>query len=105
LASINSFLHSSLCNAFLHHILIHIFLASVSPSSSHLDLGLPASLLPLIFAYGNRLGICSFSMHCMWRAHYSVAILIAIVSFGSLYYAHSSKLYLFLQISPSCIGR
>jgi hypothetical protein len=104
LASIRNFLHSSLSKAFLHHIPIPILLASVLNSSSHLDLGLPTFLLPLIFACRCHSGICSSSMRCTWPAHHSLAILIAVVSFGSLYDAHSSELYLLFHVSLSCTG-
>jgi hypothetical protein len=104
LASIRSFLLSSLFKAFLHHIIIPILQASVLTSSSHLDLGLPTFLLPLVFAYRSQLGICSAFMRYTWPAHHSIAIHIAVVSFGSLYNAYSSELYLLLQISPFCIG-
>jgi hypothetical protein len=44
----------------------------VLTSSSHLDLGLPTFLLPLIFAYKSRMSICSSSMRCTWPAHRSL---------------------------------
>jgi hypothetical protein len=72
-------------------------------SSSHHDLDLSTFLIPLVFANRSRLGMCSCSMRCMWPAHRSLAILIVVVSFGSLYNAYSLNLYLLLHISPSCI--
>jgi hypothetical protein len=62
--------------------------------SSHLDLGLSIFLLPLVFAYRRRLGICSSSTRCIWLADCSLAFLIAVVGFGSLYSALYNQSYI-----------